>query len=565
MTLREIGPAAVPVLAEALRDESDAVRREAAFELRTIGSPAVPVLMEALQDECDAVRQLAATMLRALGPEAVVAVPALAEALWDESELVRTAASRALGMMGQEAVPALLEALGARNDAVRQVAAAALVQIGPLAAPALVKALGARNRAVRVGAVWALQTIDYPLAESALRGGLRAQSATVRRAAASILRKKGPASEVLALVESMRTMTIPDRRSALRRFSMGVRRDPELVAALPELVESLWDVREGVRHDASWAIKLIGQEIVPTLARMMRDERKELRRVAAWVCYVLGPTASMAVPGLAEAVGDTHDEVRYAAAAALRKIGRAANLAVPVVQALARALGDPDESIRRVAVEGLEEMGPVPREALPALIRALRDTPSDAISPLIDVLGKIGREAWQAVPALTQVVEAGFAGQGTNADAVVAALRALLRITGAASAGVPAVLADALEDRVAPHLQLALWQGGAAAVDQCWRAVVAEECGSEAIGRLVVAAQHGNNVEERLEAILNLGELGQQATGNGWVQGALLWAAEHDPDNGVHMTALGVLTRLAHLAQQAPGSEVAVGQQPVTG
>jgi len=57
---------------------------------------AVPALIEALSDEKEEVRANAATALQAHGPKAKTAVPALKKALKDESESVRKAVRHAL-------------------------------------------------------------------------------------------------------------------------------------------------------------------------------------------------------------------------------------------------------------------------------------------------------------------------------------------------------------------------------------------------------------------------------------------------------------------------------------
>jgi HEAT repeat protein len=64
-----LGPAAVPALAEALKNQNADIRQSAAFALGEIGSAAadaVPALVEALKDQYIDVRQSAADALESL-------------------------------------------------------------------------------------------------------------------------------------------------------------------------------------------------------------------------------------------------------------------------------------------------------------------------------------------------------------------------------------------------------------------------------------------------------------------------------------------------------------------
>jgi len=74
LALIEIGPAAVPALIGALKDENEKVRRSAAGTLGIIGleaKTAVPFLIEALKDKNEEVRQESAGALENINtPEA---------------------------------------------------------------------------------------------------------------------------------------------------------------------------------------------------------------------------------------------------------------------------------------------------------------------------------------------------------------------------------------------------------------------------------------------------------------------------------------------------------------
>ena len=197
--IRRIGPAAMPVLTEMLRDDRASIRRcavdvlidlapdtariqpalrqaladadslvarDAARALGALGqraSPSVPALVKALSHEEPHVRLYAAEALASIGPKAAKATKELAKAVGDPVPGVRWAACEALGSIGpaaQPAVPQLIEALKDDFLYVRICATGALGSIGPNAQAAQeVLRLAANDPVLRGGAEWALNTI----------------------------------------------------------------------------------------------------------------------------------------------------------------------------------------------------------------------------------------------------------------------------------------------------------------------------------------------------------------------------------------------------------------------
>ena len=173
--LGTIGEPAVPQLIEVLSDENGPTRRMAAYALAAVGVPAVPALSEALAHTEDAVRIEAAYALTQIGDSAEAAIPVLMEHTKDDNVEVRRYLPEAFGGIGPAAAPAvptLIDML--ENDDDKQVrfeAALALAQIGPAASdavPVLEKALRDPDRYVRDNTIHALKRIDTPEAESAL-------------------------------------------------------------------------------------------------------------------------------------------------------------------------------------------------------------------------------------------------------------------------------------------------------------------------------------------------------------------------------------------------------------
>jgi hypothetical protein len=153
---------AIPVLAEALKDETPQVRAGVAAALYWIAAEAgtaVPALTGALQDKDSRVRRLSGLALARIGPDARSAVPALIQVLTDEHPLVRAAATSALGRIGPGAAAAVVEALQKDKAAsIRAAAAAALPAIpdrAPATVPALIAAMKDADAGVRAAAALA--------------------------------------------------------------------------------------------------------------------------------------------------------------------------------------------------------------------------------------------------------------------------------------------------------------------------------------------------------------------------------------------------------------------------
>jgi len=155
-----------PALRHALTDEDSIVAGDAARALGALGhraSPSVGALVKTLSHEDAYVRVYAAEALASIGPKAAVATEDLAKAVGDPAPGVRWAACEALAGIGaaaESAVPQLIEALDDEFLYVRIFAAGALGSIGPKAHTAS-EALraAAHDPTLRSEAEWALNRI----------------------------------------------------------------------------------------------------------------------------------------------------------------------------------------------------------------------------------------------------------------------------------------------------------------------------------------------------------------------------------------------------------------------
>jgi hypothetical protein len=179
--IRRIGPPAIPLLVDLLRDERVSIQRsavDALIDLAPDTESIQPALRRALRDEDSDVAGDAARALGALGKRASPSVQALVKTLSHEDPYVRIYAAEALASIGPKAGPAtgdLARALGDPIPGVRWAAGEALAGIGPAAqsaVPQLIKALKDEFLYVRICAAGALGSLG-PKAQAA-RESLRA-------------------------------------------------------------------------------------------------------------------------------------------------------------------------------------------------------------------------------------------------------------------------------------------------------------------------------------------------------------------------------------------------------
>ena len=148
--IRRMGPTAIPLLVDLLRDARVSIRRnavDALIDLAPYTESIQPALRRALRDEDSDVAGDAARALGALNKRASPSVPALVRTLSHEDPYVRIYAAEALASIGPNASAAttdLARALGDPIPGVRWAASEALASIGPAAqsaVPQLIDAL----------------------------------------------------------------------------------------------------------------------------------------------------------------------------------------------------------------------------------------------------------------------------------------------------------------------------------------------------------------------------------------------------------------------------------------
>jgi HEAT repeat protein len=400
----------VPALLEVLRREcpDPEIVSKAMSALESIGRDTVPPLIEPLRGEDARVQCLAAQILGRIGRDAREAVPALIALLPRGDSDARSAAAEALVTIGPEArdaVPPLIERLRGEDAGIQSNAAQILGSLGPEARQAV-----------------------PPLIERLQRGDRDA-----RRAAAA-LGRIGPEARaaVPALIELLQHWGWEARHAAAAALGeIG----PEARQAVPALVERLRHRNPDARRDAAVALDRIvagspyglpaavTRDLVPPLIELLRGEDAGVWSTAARILGLIGPEAGEAVPDLIQLLqrGDSDD--RSDAAVALDRIVAGSPYGLPaavtrdLVPPLIELLRGEDAGVWGPAARILGKIGPEARQAVPALIELLQRGDRDARDAAW-ALGGIGPEARAAVPALIELLQRGD--RDARKDAAVA-------------------------------------------------------------------------------------------------------------------------------------------------
>ena len=196
-------PHSVPLLRRFLSGGNEDLRVVTLEIIRRIGPPAIPLLVDLLRDQRVFLRREAIDALIDLPPHTEAVQLALRQALSDTDAQVAGDAARALGALGPRASPsvdALVKTLSHEDPYTRVYAAEALASIGPKASAAteeLARAVGDPEPGVRFAACEALAGIG-PAAESAvphLIDALEDEFLYVRIFAAGALGSLGPKAQ----------------------------------------------------------------------------------------------------------------------------------------------------------------------------------------------------------------------------------------------------------------------------------------------------------------------------------------------------------------------------------
>ena len=349
MRMGEAARPALEALSKALGDPDEVVSYRASKALVNLWPESVTVLTEALASDDTSVRKNAADALNLMaldGRDCTSAAPALVACLGDENARVVTRCSASLVAMGAPAVPPLIAGLGHGNAAVRCGAASSLGKIGH----------------------------EAGAAAPHLARGLKDDDAVVRESCAGALGKIGPSAKeaIPSLVQALDVEDVELRCRVIEVLG-SIAVDGGTPDAVDNLVKGLGDRSQRVRSRASDSLAKAGSTAVPALSDAFSSGSPTMRAAAAKTLGKMGTEAGSAAPGLSKGLADSDRNVREACAVALEKIGPAGREAVP---ALIGALGDADIEVRCRVVDALSVMPGEEPGIIEALITAFADESS---------------------------------------------------------------------------------------------------------------------------------------------------------------------------------------------
>ncbi|MEQ8787232.1 MAG: HEAT repeat domain-containing protein [Pirellulaceae bacterium] len=433
--LRQFGSSAAPALAEALKHGKNTETREsiaeALIELGADAKQAVPRLIEIIKDPHDDARYTAIWVLEAIGPSAKPAVPALIEILKTDNEVERLAAIRALERIGSEAsdaTPFVIQCLNEDTDGrVRRAAVDFLKAVGPAAIPALTDALASDSDFARTIAGGVLSGIGRPVVPALVKA-LNHKNKDVRAGAILVLGRMA--------LDCRRTIDAVEQASEVDRETAATVLD-DLTATVPRLRKYLVDRDADVRGEAVLTLGALGsasKSAVAELATILADEKEELQLRIQVVRTLerIGESAVAAVPAFVSVkkeifraartgqLTDQESELLYNVDRLLKEIS---------LHSLVALLKDELPAKRRAAAEALQWANPQEaREHVATFVTALQDKDPGVRSMVAHVLGRIGPEVEEAVPALEPLLN------DEDEDVVRAAGDALQRMGPAAVA-----------------------------------------------------------------------------------------------------------------------------------
>lgn len=282
------------------------------------------------------------------------------------------------------------------------------------------------------------------------------------------------------------------------------------------------------RRAAVIALEVAGPKVKNVLDTLLealaKDSEAELRREVAMCLDRMGADAKGAVESLGEALKkDKSEVVREAAARALARGLK--DLAHTQVFILAGALKDPHQGTRATAAEALHNLGEKAKPALDQITAAAKEVKNDRFTRLycVQIVAKWG-DMLAGPPLLFHVAKESDAPAGLR-EAALDGLSILApghmetpKLMSAAlgdkqveirraAAGALAKMADKA-DPVWPAVKRGLQDGDAQVRYQLYRVTANLAKGQkEAVGLLLQAAKKDVTAENRLAAILELGEL----------------------------------------------------------
>lgn len=341
-----------------------------------------------------------------IGPDAGGVIAALiAQAHKDKDEGVRKAAGEALNKLPlAKKLPEFIAVLYGK-DAESRITALTLIEKegtkAKAAVPHLIECLNDKPP-VRLAAVKALGECgkDSNAAFAAVYAAKKADpDETVRQAATTALDKLGPAAKLPAHIEALSSRDAESKIQAAKEIAKLRIVTPQATDALKL---ALKDEDGKVRIQAAKSLFLLGKPrtAVDALIEALKHEDEGVRAEAAACLGEMGQAAVAAIPALKNCLEDKAARVRTQAGHSLKKLVRD-DLILPHLVDLRSDV----PAAQKVAASALGSLGPGAREAVPALIEALKSKHADVRESVVLALGEIEAGATDAVPALVEALK----------------------------------------------------------------------------------------------------------------------------------------------------------------
>ncbi|HUS40739.1 MAG: HEAT repeat domain-containing protein [Pirellulales bacterium] len=411
-------------LVDQLNSEDNAVQAAAAATLARMGdaaAPAVDALVEQLKDDDPHVRAHAARALGSIGDPAKGSAEALAVLIADKDETVRRATIHALRRIkpGKDLIaPLMIKALGNADPQVVALATHNLAEVGPDIVPAMITAMDDERTVY-----WAILVLEElgPDAKDAVPSLAKAlvhEDEEVRHEAAQALRAIGPGAQdaIPQLIAALDDQFV-QMPAALALGSIG----PPAKDALEKLRDVTKEDDDVMEVCAIWAIASIEDddaklksETAPALVEFLVNDDQAVRRSAALALLQLEPGPEVMAPLISKVFETASDEARSDMIEAVATLGAAG------VPRLIQALKFP--AIRSQVVQVLGKIGPAATDAVPALLEHLDDEDAGLRADILVALGHIGPGAKQATEAALAALE------DEDEEVVVSAIYALGKI-----------------------------------------------------------------------------------------------------------------------------------------
>jgi HEAT repeat protein len=428
---------AVPVLVAALKHENDEVQIQAAHALAQAGREAgklLPFFKDGLKSKTARVRVQALSGLQMLNQQAGPAANEIIGALKDADGSVRLQAVHTLHNVPANAEATLTAVTAMFKEEKNAQARIAIVQLVPRyqakAMPLLLEAIKDGDAQVRQQAVWGMQNTggDLSAYHAEVSALVKDTDANVRVGLVQVLSRTGEKG-VLLLGDMLKDPNEQVRWQAAAALQNAGKRAAKV---LPALTEAVNDKNANVRWQAAFALAQLGEEgskalfkaysdskepdvriqiiqaqfnsparnhTLPLLRQALKDRDSGVRRFAVQMVPSLGATKE-AIEVLTEAMKEKELDVRVAAAYSLQNLGPKS---LPILE---QELGSAKEAeLRQAILNGLINQNSRSKTLVAPLTACLKDGQAPVRWMAAHVLGNIGPDARDAVPALESLLE----------------------------------------------------------------------------------------------------------------------------------------------------------------